>query len=87
MDPQVFMIQEIQHSIQNRFLEFMKEQDPKAKIVKSQDDFCVVEFGKSDKNIPAILRHFKIGLSKFLIESWSLSQTNLKDVFKRVVLN
>lgn len=83
---QVSILNEVRKSTQNRFLAFMKEEDPSARIVKSQEDVCVLEFTKSEKKIPAILRHFKRGLNKFLIESWSLSQTNLKDVFKKVVV-
>lgn len=63
----------------------MKQKDAQCKIVKAQDDFCVLEFSEPEYQIPSILRHFKDGLGSFLVESWSLTQTNLKDVFKKVV--
>ena len=81
------MLQEFRENNKLKFLKFIKQKDQNAKIVKSQDDFCIVEFGASEKHLPSILRHFKTGLEEFMIESWSLSQTNLKDVFKKVVLS
>jgi hypothetical protein len=81
------VVDEIRRNSQNRFLEFMRKEDKSCRIVKAQDDFCILEFGEPETRLPAILRHFKKGLGTFMIESWSLSQTNLKDVFKKVVLN
>lgn len=59
--------------------------DPNCKLISSQENFTVIELGEDDRRVPETIRHFKGGFEEFRIESWSLTQTSMKDVFKKVL--